>query len=59
MEGLVEESRINLAGLFREIIQNNPPLTHLDLKSFNGHYDDNKDKNVSEGEIIMESLANS
>ena len=31
---LEEETRINVAGLLRNIIRNNPPLIHLDLFSF-------------------------
>ena len=44
-----------MANLIREVIQNNPPLTHLNLEEFS--FD--KDCDVSAGEIILESLLNS
>ena len=55
MDNLDEESRMSLASLFREIIQNNPPLTHLEIDRFS----DDKDGNVSAGEVILEALFNS
>ena len=51
---LSEESRISLASLFRDIIQNNPPITHLNLHEFSH----DKDQNGSSGEIILEALLN-
>ena len=44
-----------MASLIREVIQNNPPLTHLNLEEFS----QDKDGNESAGEIILESLLNS
>ena len=44
---------MNVAGLFREIIQNNPPLTHLNLKEFS------YDGSGNAGEIILEALHSS
>ena len=29
-----EQARMNVAGLFKEIIRNKPPLTHLNLENF-------------------------
>ena len=46
---------MSLACLLRDIIQNNPPLTHLNLDEFRC----NKDGNESAGEIILEALLNS
>ena len=36
MHTLKEEAKMDLAGLFREIMQNNPPLTHFNLKRYGG-----------------------
>lgn len=55
MEELEEESRMSVASLVRDIIQNNPPLKHLDLCRFSGHSDGSE----SAGEIILEALLNS
>ena len=55
MGQLTQETRMSLAGLIRDVIQNSPPLTHIDLKGFSAH----KDTNESAGEIIMEALLNS
>ena len=52
---LYEEALMILAKLFREIIQNNPPLTHLRMMRFSGR----RDGNESAGEIILEALLNS
>ena len=46
---------MSVAGLIREIIQNNPPLTHINLR----HFSYNRDGNDSAGELILESLVNS
>ena len=46
---------MSLGGLIREIIQNNPPLTHLNLELFSR----DEDGNESAGEIILEALLNS
>ena len=46
---------MSLGGLIREIIQNNPPLTHLNLAAFSLANDGNE----SAGEIILEALLNS
>ena len=48
---------MSVAGHFRDIIQSNPPLTHLDLRSFSEKSDINY--NESAGDIIMEALLNS
>ena len=56
MYELTEETRLELAtGLFRQIIRNNPPLTHLNMQRFSL----NKDVNESVGEAILEALYNS
>ena len=50
-----EQARMNVAGLFKEIIRNKPPLTHLNLENFS-------DKNEgihSAGYVILEALKNS
>ena len=52
---LEADSRLSVAGLFRNIIQNNPTLIHLNLDSFSR----NIDSNESVGEIILEALLNS
>ena len=44
-----------LAGLIRDIIHNNPPLTHLDLSYFSYESEGRE----SAGEIILEALLNS
>ena len=54
MNELTDESRMSLAILFKEIIQNNPPLNNLSLYGFSK----NKDVNRSEGEIILEAILN-
>ena len=36
MSQLTEEARMDLAGLFKGIIQNSPPLTFLNLENFSG-----------------------
>ena len=46
---------MSVAGLIRDIIQNNPPLKHLDLRKFSH----NEENNESAGDIIMEALLNS
>ena len=46
---------MSAAGLIQEIIQNNPPLTHINLKCFSH----NRDGNENAGEIILESLISS
>ena len=46
---------MSLAVLLRDIIQNNPPLIHLNLELFSKFSDGNE----SGGEIIMEALLNS
>ena len=50
---LEEESRMSVACLLRDIIQNNPPLNHLNFDGFSS----NKAGNA--GEIILEALLNS
>ena len=44
-----------MAGVFRDIIQHRPPLTHLNLEMFSYHYD----KSDSVAKIILEALLNS
>ena len=46
---------MSVACLFRDIIQNNPPLTHLDLYLFSS----GNDRNDSAGEVILKALSNS
>ena len=46
---------MSLAGLVREIVQNNPHLTHLILAGFSH----NQDRDETAGEIILEVLLNS
>ena len=46
---------MSVAVLIREIIRNNPPLTHLILDRFSGF----KKYNESSGEIILDALLNS
>ena len=46
---------MNLVGLFKEIISNNPPITYLDMDRFSDRFDCNE----SLGEIILEALLNS
>ena len=55
MRSLTLETHINLAGLVRDIIQNNPPLTNLNFSQFSG----DKDGNESAGSTIMEAILNS
>ena len=49
MDDLKEESRMSVAGIIREIIQNNPPITYLSLYRFS----DDKDRDESAGDIIL------
>ena len=51
---LKEESQMSVVGLLRNIIQNNPPLIHLNLSSFGGR----KEINKGAGDIILEALLN-
>ena len=44
-----------MAGMLREIIQNNPLLTHLNLNLFSNE----NDRDQSAGDIILEALHNS
>ena len=46
---------MSVASLVRDIIQNNPPLKHLNLRTFSEF----KDGVESAGEIILEALLNS
>ena len=55
MHELDEETRFFMGGLLKEIIQKNPPLTHLNLSNFC----DDKDGDQSSGQIILEALFNS
>ena len=55
MYELTEEARISMAGLIREIVQQNPPLTHLDLNKFSS----DKDIDQNAGEVILEALLDS
>ena len=55
MKYLTDEARMSLVLLFREIMQNRPPLTHLSLYDFI-HL---KEVNESEGDIILKALLNS
>ena len=60
MANLTEEAQIILAGLFREIIQSKPPLTHLNLSAFSDsftRYDSTRYDSI--GEIIFEALYSS
>ena len=52
------KAETDMAKLFREIVRNNPPLTHVKLNSFSGTYF-KRDDDESVGEIILESLVNS
>ena len=47
---------MSFARLFRQIVQNNPPIIHLDLSGNNNYSDDNEE---NAGEIILEALVNS
>ena len=49
MNNLEVESRMTVACLVRDIIQNNPPITHLSLD----HISEDKDRDESAGEIIL------
>ena len=42
MDKLKEEARMDLARLFRDIMQNKPPLTHLNLERFSKPDEDNE-----------------
>ena len=55
MNGLEEDARMDLAGLFRDIMQNNPPLAHLNFERFSKP----EEYNGNSGKIIMEALLNS
>ena len=52
---LSKAGRIQLGGLFRQIIQNNPPLEYLDFSK----YSDKEDKTENIGEFILETILNS
>ena len=55
MSGLEEEARMDLASLFRDIMQNSPPLTHLNFERFSKP----EEYNGITGQIIMEAILNS
>ena len=55
MYGLSEAGRIQFCGLFRQIIQQNPPLISLSLEAFSDGYDNTG--NI--GEIILEAILSS
>ena len=46
---------MNVASLLQNIIQNSPPLTHLDLSGFSR----DKDGHEGAGEFILKALLNS
>ena len=55
MYDLSEAGRMQLGCLFRQIIQQNPPLNTLNLEGFSVDIDRSKDV----GEFILESILNS
>ena len=55
MNDLTEAGRIQFCGLFRQIIQQNPPLISLSLEAFSDGYDNTG----SIGEIILEAILSS
>ena len=55
MSELSESGRIQLGGLFRQIIQQNPPLEHLSLQKYSYYHD--TAENI--GELILETILNS
>ena len=55
MFDLSEEGRMQLGGLFRQIIQQNPPLEVLNLRC----YSDKNDRFQNIGEFILESILDS
>ena len=55
MDGLTEAGRLSMVSLFRQIIQNSPPIEGLDMIYFSQGRDDNE--NI--GELVLESLLSS
>ena len=52
---LSEAGRIQLGGLFRQIIQQNPPLEGLNLREYSWK----QDKNENIGELMLETILSS
>ena len=55
MYDLTEAGRLSLASLFRQIIQQNPPIEVLNMESFS----EDNDVNENIGELILEALLTS
>ena len=55
MSGLTEAGRLTIVSLFRQIIQQNPPIDVLNMNKFSA--DEDRHENI--GELILETLLNS
>ena len=55
MYKLSEAGRLSLVSLFRQIIQNSPPIEVLNMSGFS----EGKDVNENIGELVLESLLSS
>ena len=55
MHHLTEAGRLSMVGLFRQIIQCNPPIEVLNMLQFS--YDKDSEENI--GELVLEALLSS
>ena len=55
MSDLSEAGRLSLVSLLRQIVQNNPAITSLNMEGFS----DDNDKNENIGELVLEILLSS
>ena len=52
---LTEAGRLSMVGLFRQIIQHNPPIEVLNLNAFS--HDREREENI--GELVLETILSS
>ena len=55
MNYLTEQGRLSIFSLFRQIVQNSPPIKELNME----HFSEDKDRDVNVCELLLESLLSS